>query len=117
MQNKCILLMLLLFVSPAYGMVYTWTDSVGVAHYTNKQHEIPERFRAKAKALYPEQGDAAAQQQVMPAVQVQSPAPVLQTKPEVPVLNNQPAVNAKPKNVFTDRATRKGRRNREETEE
>lgn len=100
--------------SPVYGMVYTWSDSAGVRHFTNKEHEIPASFRAKAKSLYPEQGDSIAQQKSVPSVPLSPPAPVQQAKPEVPALNNQPAVNAKSKNY---RATRKGRRNREETEE
>lgn len=43
--------------SAAFGMVYSWVDSKGIRHYANKEFDIPERYRARVKALYPEQSD------------------------------------------------------------
>ncbi len=48
---KRVLLLLLLSASLAHAEIYTWTDSKGTKHYTNKDYEIPERYRAKAKVL------------------------------------------------------------------
>jgi hypothetical protein len=118
MKNTCTLMMLLIFASPAYGMVYRWTDFAGVAHYTNKEYEIPSRFRAKAKALYPEQGDTAVPQQNVPAPKPDvPPAPVQQAKPGDSANEKQPAITPGLKNTFPERATRSGRRRREVTEE
>lgn len=64
----------LALATPAFGMVFSWTDSAGVKHYTNRRDEIPERYRAKAKPLYPEQADT------LPAPQGATPQTV---KPEV----------------------------------
>jgi hypothetical protein len=47
----------MLVALPAQSMVYTWRDSAGITHYTNKVHEIPPRYKAKAKPLYPEPAD------------------------------------------------------------
>jgi hypothetical protein len=44
--------------SLAYGLVYMWRDASGVTHYVNKEYEIPARYKARAKALYPEPGDS-----------------------------------------------------------
>ncbi|ABQ25833.1 hypothetical protein Gura_1638 [Geotalea uraniireducens Rf4] len=48
---KKLMVMLLFVASSAYGEFYTWTDSRGVAHYTNSTYEIPARYRAKAKVV------------------------------------------------------------------
>ena len=48
---KKLMVMLLFVASSAYGEFYTWTDSRGVAHYTNSTYEIPARYRAKAKVM------------------------------------------------------------------
>ncbi|HEY4743373.1 MAG TPA: hypothetical protein VIH45_01855 [Desulfuromonadaceae bacterium] len=60
--------------SSAWGLVYSWTDTRGITHYTNKEYEIPAPYRAKTKALYPEQGDVAPAQQTDQGHQV-TPAP------------------------------------------
>lgn len=56
MTNVATLAIILFFSSPAYGTVYSWRASNGIVHYTNKEYEIPARYRAKAKALYNEFG-------------------------------------------------------------
>jgi len=79
-----ILLTLLLAcaASPAFGLVYSWTDTRGVTHYTNKEYEIPAPYRAKTKTLYPEQGDVAPAQQTDQGHQVTpTPSPA---RPEEP---------------------------------
>jgi hypothetical protein len=55
---KKLLVGVMLVASPAQGMVYMWSDSAGIAHYTNKEYDIPARYKAKAKSLYPEEADA-----------------------------------------------------------
>ena len=93
---KTILLVLMLIASSASGMVYTWIDSGGIRHYTNKEHEIPAPYRAKAKSLYPEQADSASSpqqntpsQQAKPDIQQSSPAAQVKAedtpKPQLPV--------------------------------
>ncbi|MDD5284650.1 MAG: hypothetical protein PHD54_02225 [Desulfuromonadaceae bacterium] len=54
-----IVLTLMLPALPAQGIVFMWRDSAGIVHYTNKEHEIPARYKARAKPLYPEAGDSA----------------------------------------------------------
>ncbi|HIJ87167.1 MAG TPA: hypothetical protein HPP97_05700 [Desulfuromonadales bacterium] len=88
---------LLLAAAPAVCMVYMWVDSTGVAHYANKEYEIPARFKTKVKILYPEPSDirsllnTAQEQQkplemtvnvetaTVPAAAVPSPPPVATT--------------------------------------
>lgn len=53
----------LLLPSASFGMVFSWSDSAGIRHFTNREDEIPERYRARAKRLYPEQADIPAPQQ------------------------------------------------------
>ena len=43
--------LLLLAGAPAGEEVYTWTDTDGVAHYTNDANTIPQRYRDKAHTL------------------------------------------------------------------
>jgi hypothetical protein len=50
-MNKIAMTLLLFFASAAYGEIYTWKDSRGTAFYTNSLHEIPARYRSKAKIL------------------------------------------------------------------
>lgn len=49
--------------SPGSAAVYLWRDSTGTAHYTNKEYEIPDRYRKNARVLYPETTDTAQNQQ------------------------------------------------------
>jgi hypothetical protein len=95
MIKKSILLMMFLS-SPVYGMVYTWTDASGVPHFTNRDYEIPARYRTKAKALYPEQSDASSPQQnaqSQPAKPVQEASPAEQPKPQPPSIVSEPPNN------------------------
>ena len=67
---KRILVLLAFLASSAHAEIYTWTDSRGVAHYTNKLDEVPDRYRAKVKSLNydtDQKTDAAAPQQTAPA--------------------------------------------------
>lgn len=98
-------------------MVYTWRDSDGTTHYTNKAHEIPTRYKAKAKPLYSELADMSvtnAQAALNP------PKPDLQPvqAPELQTTNDeqqktQPAVVAiTPKNSVSVPTVKSGRRQR-----
>lgn len=75
MTNVATLVIILFLSSPAYGIVYSWRASNGVVHYTNKDYEIPARYRAKAKALYNE-FDSTPSQGVQQAIQNIPPTPV-----------------------------------------
>jgi hypothetical protein len=55
---KKIMVCAVLLASPAQGMVYMWRDPAGIAHYTNKEYDIPAHYKVKAKALYPEATDS-----------------------------------------------------------
>lgn len=55
---KIMIVGVMLTTSPAQGMVYMWRDSAGIAHYTNKEYDVPARYKAKAKVLYPEASDS-----------------------------------------------------------
>lgn len=48
---KKLLVLLAFIASSAQAEIYTWTDSRGIAHYTNKLDEVPDRYRAKVKSL------------------------------------------------------------------
>jgi hypothetical protein len=48
---KFLLVVLILVASQAHGELYTWKDSRGIEHYTNRKDDIPVRYRAEAKTL------------------------------------------------------------------
>lgn len=87
---------LILVASPAQGMIYMWKDAAGIAHYSNKEYDVPARYKARVKMMYPDASDSAtAPPGTVPAVQtpaspaVQPPAAVTQSaKPA-----NQPVVS------------------------
>jgi len=71
---KRFLILLAFIATSAHAEIYTWTDSRGVAHYTNKLDEVPDRYRAKVKSLNYDTG----QKTETPAPQQNAPA-----RPEV----------------------------------
>ncbi|GFO69981.1 hypothetical protein GMLC_35600 [Geomonas limicola] len=85
---KNLLLFLLLFASSASAEIYTWQDRAGTAFYTNSLHEIPARYRARAKLL-----DVATGKKVpIPAgPSAGSPAPAGAAPAAVPVVTPVPA--------------------------
>lgn len=113
---------LTLFASSAHCLVYMWKDSAGIAHYTNKEYDIPDRYKPKVRALYPEATDARPLQQMNPAEQSkinvqQLPLPAQPAKPAEP-LNVQPTVvSPLQKNVAPAAPARRGGRRRESVEE
>lgn len=122
------ILFLLLLTSPANGMVYSWTDSAGIAHYTNKEYEIPLRYRNKVKARYPEPGDSSAppQNELPPQVSPQKvQAPQVEQQPVQPQPQTTLANDPKPvqtsqsiiQQMRKERAARKARRSRRAEEE
>jgi Domain of unknown function (DUF4124) len=48
---KVMFVVMLFAASQAHGEVYTWEDSRGAQHYTNRKDDIPVRFRSDAKSL------------------------------------------------------------------
>jgi hypothetical protein len=61
---RAIAITLLLVLAPAaHGAIFGWTDSEGTAHYTNRESEIPPRYRDKAKLMVQEPTDSQAPQQ------------------------------------------------------
>lgn len=105
MKKSVLVLFVLLLPLPAHGMVYKWTDSAGVAHFSNKAYEIPARYRAKAKSLYPEPGDTETPLQNVQTQQTlalkASPSPVQQSKPEERVKVAQPVLVPGPRKSIT----------------
>ncbi|MEI7815710.1 MAG: hypothetical protein WCI45_00835 [Desulfuromonadales bacterium] len=108
------------YASSAFGAVYSWADKSGVRYFANRMYDIPERYRAKAKALYPEPSDAhatppAVQEQQKPVVamviapQATAPVPVIAQVPTVTVETVQPSKPAP--------ARRRERRVRSESEQ
>lgn len=115
--------LLLLLSHPANAMVYSWTDSAGTTHYTNKEYEIPMRYRAKVKARYPEQGDSSIA--ITPQNVTESQAPQteqrVQTQSQTLQANQPESAKAVQKDLppeyqqmKKERATKKARRNKDE---
>jgi hypothetical protein len=75
---KIMMVGVMLMASPAQGMVYMWRDSAGIAHYSNKEYDIPDRYKAKAKALYPEAADSG---QIQPQSGNVQASPIVQLQP------------------------------------
>jgi len=92
-----ILAVLLLFIaSTAYGEIYTWKDARGTVFYTNSLHEIPARYRSRAKLLDVATGKklplTAGQSSAPPTGQTAPPPPAQVAQPQpspVPVPNQQ----------------------------
>ncbi len=105
MKKSALVLIAIVISSPANGMVYTWKDIAGVKYFTNKEYEIPTRYRARAKALYPEQVDSAAltQNAQVPPASPNAPPPVQQIKPEVKSKENQVVIIPVPQRNLTNK--------------
>ena len=118
---KIMMVGVMLMASPAQGMVYMWRDSSGIAHYANKEYDIPARYKAKAKALYPEAADSGQAQpqsgnvQASPIVQVQ---PIInqQAKP-AEQQKDQPIVTVPQINTSSPRARPRRERQRDRNAE
>lgn len=103
---KVIVAGVMLAASPVHGAVYMWRDSAGVAHYTNKEYDVPERYRAKAKVLYPEASDSGTPQPgtvnvpALPVAQTPAPAvqPVTRSAPPVTQIESAPPKTPEPRN-------------------
>ena len=87
-MKRLLVIMLLMQASGVQADVYTWTDARGIAHYTNKENEVPERYKSKAKPMHieavqptPQQAapshspDIASTQQAAPSPPPPAPAP------------------------------------------
>lgn len=113
MKKLIVAVLLVGGASVAYGEFYTWKDGRGVAHYTNSLHEIPARYRQKARVLdvatgklggpataqpaqkTPQNGAAGSQSppQPSPAASPVTPPPAAPAAPAVAVPAAPPAVN------------------------
>jgi hypothetical protein len=108
-----IMMLGVMMVAPsAEGMVYMWRDSTGIAYYSNKEYDIPVRYKTNAKALYPEASDSGQSQPNN--ANTQSAGPVAQSQPitsqqsrpaERP--NERPAVTSPSKQNSLPRTTSK----------
>ena len=95
-MKRLLVVMLLMLASGVRADVYTWTDARGIAHYTNKQYEIPERYRAKVKPLHleaVEPGSASTPQQGTPSPPQGTPS-TPQAVPSPPAPAPPPVVRA-----------------------
>ena len=93
---RAVVITLLLVLAPAaHGAIFGWTDSEGTKHYTNRESDIPPRYRAKAKLLYLEPGDSQAPPQT--AQPQASPPPARSEEPPPRVA--QPVANPEPQNA------------------
>ncbi len=84
---KKLLIILIFAASTAHGEIYTWTDSRGAAHYTNRMDEIPVRYRAKAKPLNYGDGPQSGASSSPRSDQPQSAKPAEQATVPTPAVN------------------------------
>jgi len=86
-----IILLSNLLSAPCTAAIYLWKDSAGNAHYTNKDYEIPERFRSQVKILYPDTANSAPNQQGVPAEQQRPTEQIEQVAaPQAPLATSTP---------------------------
>jgi hypothetical protein len=52
MKISVVTAFILILSSNTHDMIYLWTDVNGVTHYTNKDYEIPDRYRRTVRLLY-----------------------------------------------------------------
>lgn len=52
MKVSVVTAFVLMLASTTHGMIYLWTDTDGVTHYTNKDYEIPDRYRRTVGLIY-----------------------------------------------------------------
>lgn len=97
---RYMLILLLFSASNAFGTVYSWVDARGTRHFANREYDIPERYRAKAKALYPEPSDTRpasqstqVQQKSVEAVAIAQPTMPVVMAPPVAIPESQFKVN------------------------
>jgi len=50
-MQRLVVVLLLFIASTAWAEIYTWKDARGTVFYTNSLHEIPARYRSRAKLL------------------------------------------------------------------
>lgn len=93
-MKRLLAAMLLMQATCVQADVYTWTDGQGIAHYTNKAYEIPERYRARAKPLHLESVEPASTPQQGTPPQPQGTPSTPQAAPSPPPQAPSPAVTA-----------------------
>jgi hypothetical protein len=86
---------MLLLSSAAYGAIFGWTDSEGTAHFTNRESEMPLRYRDKAKLMVHKPTDSQTPQQTGQTMT----SPQSATRSEVPPTGvSRPVSNPEQKN-------------------
>jgi hypothetical protein len=94
---RAVVITLLLVLAPAaHGAIFGWTDSEGTAHYTNRESEIPPRYRDKAKLIVREPTDSQTPQQIGQTL-ASPPLPARSEEPPSGVA--QPVANPEPQNA------------------
>ena len=112
MKKAVMLVLALLLSSAAYGMIFSWTDSRRITHYTNREDEIPARYRAKAKHLYPDPSDTPAPQQNIQSqpAKTEGQLPIQQTRPDEQPKPQQPVLIPEPQKKTREPAAGNRRR-------
>lgn len=96
-----LMMVILLVATTAQAEIYRWRDARGIMHYTNREDEIPARFRGRAVVVNlglpvaPAAGAAPAELPAAPAV-VQNPGLPQSISPAPPTAGNSRPVQAKP---------------------
>ena len=121
---KKVVLLLVVAASVAHGEIYTWTDSGGAAHYTNRKDEIPVRYRPGARSLnYGEETQGGTPSREQNVLQQSAPVPPGTPSPNAvgPAQGETPSLgpNVSPEQLQKQREGRRGRskRSREREEE
>jgi len=110
-MKRLLMLMLLIQASGVKADVYTWTDARGTAHYTNKEYEIPQRYRAKAKPMHIESVESVgAHQQGAPTQPQGTPSTPTAAAPSPPSPAPPPVARAPVSPASAGNAAPQGRR-------
>ena len=102
-----LLILLLLTQTSAHAVMFTWKDSHGTSNYTNREDEIPARYKARTRILYPDQLDSKTTRQITSS---DDSATQFQRSHAIsPAINNISVDNSKPtsrKKINEKRMTR-----------
>jgi uncharacterized protein DUF4124 len=109
------LLLLVLVATSAQGEIYTWTDSRGIAHYTNSMYEVPGRYRERVRVLDLGLGPKTEQSATPPSGPA-SPAPQQSVPPPATTLRQEEPASPMPTPGKGSRRQR-GTRSRVESDE
>jgi hypothetical protein len=97
LKRAVVITLALLLSSTAYGAIFGWTDFEGTVHFTNRESEIPPRYRDKAKLIIHEPTDSQAPQQTG---QTQTSPPSAARSEEPPTGTAQAVANPEQQNAM-----------------